>query len=179
MKKLINGLLVIFFILIVWGCNITSKKNNIVLATGDIVVFDYIVSLSGWKIVDTSMRKIAQLQDIYNPNKYYWPLRVKLGSWQILKKIDDFLIGKSYKDVYILKLFPKDGYLRCNPSLKRWFDKDFFSWIDIKVWKKINLNWTIWIVKSIEDKKVLVDFNLPYCDKPLNFQILLRKVIKK
>lgn len=124
-KHLLALLFFISFILIL-GCTqqinsaSQSLNTNEALQFGDIAIVDYILvvntvdsltNLSNESVYDTSLESIARSSGIYNPNRKYEPLRVKLDNANgMLPGFTRALVGMKKGENKTFTLSPENGY---------------------------------------------------------------------
>ncbi len=154
-----------------------SWKEFKVISSGNKVWVDYILKLSNWKIVDTSIEKVAKQYGIYNPTRAYTPLEFIVWAWQVIRGFEKAVIWHKVGDKITVKVPPEEGYWECDPKLIKWINKSIFDNAGIKpeVGKVYNL-WSLAKVIAVSWDKVKVDFNSPLCGKTLIFDIFIKKV---
>ena len=70
------------------------------------------------QIFDTTDEETAKSANIYNKNAKYNPVVICVGENQILKGLDESLVGKQLKEAeYEIQLQPEDAFGKKNPKL--------------------------------------------------------------
>ncbi len=152
-------------------CNITNEGKRVKL--WDKVVIEYLVMLPGWKVVDTSNFNLAKFYNIYNPNRNYNPLIFIVGSWEVIKWLDEAVSNMKVCETKIVKIPPSKAYGEYDNKKiilvsKKVFEK---SGIKPKIWQSYNFWWYIWVIKGFSGDNLLVDLNSPLAGKELIFYV--------
>ena len=85
---------------------------------GDFIEVSYIGKVASTQVIfDLTDEKLAKEQHIYNPNHIYGPLIICIGEAQILKGIDDNLVGKEVGKTYRIELNAENAFGKKDPKL--------------------------------------------------------------
>jgi FKBP-type peptidyl-prolyl cis-trans isomerase 2 len=98
--------------------NLNEKTINQqkTVTNGDNISVDYVGSIEGGKVFDTSIESVARQNDVYNQGKKYQPLNFIVGKGQVIKGFDEGVIGMKVGDTKTITIPPEKGYGPINPS---------------------------------------------------------------
>jgi FKBP-type peptidyl-prolyl cis-trans isomerase 2 len=103
-------------ILLFSGCVGQKTGNQNTVKIGDNVSVDYTGSING-RIFDTSIESIAKENNLSTPNKTYEPLLFTVGKGQVIKGLDEGIIGMKVEESKTLIIPPDKAYGPKNPLL--------------------------------------------------------------
>lgn len=112
MKKLI--VLLIITAILFSGC-IGQKSDQKTIKIGDSVAVDYIGSLNG-KIFDTSIESVAKENNLTS-SRTNGPLKFVVGKGQVIKGLDEGIIGMKLGETDTLTIPPEKAYGPKDPQL--------------------------------------------------------------
>jgi FKBP-type peptidyl-prolyl cis-trans isomerase 2 len=92
------------------GC--VEKK----VKTGDNISIDYTGSLEDGKVFETSLEKVATENQLFDPMQKYTPLNFTVGNMEVIKGMDDGVIGMKVGESKTLKITPENGYGNIDPN---------------------------------------------------------------
>ncbi len=115
MKRIL--LLIIAASIIFSGC--VDQKT---VKKGDNISVDYIGSFQDGKVFDTSIESVAKENQLYDPERKYEPLHFIVGNMQVIKGMDEDVIGMKVGDSRTLTIPPEKGYGLTRPELIRRLD---------------------------------------------------------
>ena len=173
---MLNRIYVLFAILpivILAGC--TSMGTEIA-KTGDIIGVDYIGTLNDGTVFDTSLKAVAEKNNIYNPQRGYAPLEFTIGEGQMIKGFDEGVVGMKVGEMKKIPLQPEDAYgnvrsdLIVNVGASQITNDPSQLAVGGSVYTQTG---SVGIIKEINNGTVTVDFNHPFAGKELNFEITL------
>ncbi|MCC7571814.1 MAG: FKBP-type peptidyl-prolyl cis-trans isomerase [Candidatus Methanofastidiosum sp.] len=95
------------------GCAIEKKVEK-----GDTVKVDYIGKLQDGTVFDTSILNEAQSAGIYNAERIYEPLTLKIGDGSTIPGFENGLLGMKEGESKTLAIPPEQGYGPEDPNLK-------------------------------------------------------------
>ena len=132
------------------------------------------------KIVDTTNENLAKDNKIYQENAKYGPVTICLGFNDVIKGIDEFLIGKSEGD-YKISLEPEKAFGKKIADLIKLMPLSMFNSSNIKPSPglQLDLDGMLCTIRSVSGGRVLVDFNHPLAGKPMDYEIKVDKMIKE
>ncbi len=146
----------------------------------DFVEIEYTATIEGTsQVFDTTDEKTAKSANIYNKGARYKPVIICIGENQILKGLDESLIGKNSEERdYEIKLQPEDAFGKKNPKLLQLLSQSSFKKQNITPYPglQMNIDGILGIVRTVTPGRVIVDFNHPLAGKKITYKV---KVIRK
>jgi len=145
----------------------------------DFIEMDYIGRFKDTnQIFDLTDEKIAK-ENNFNPKLTFKPVKVCVGNGDVVKGLDDNLVGKEIGKKYTVEVPAELGFGKKNPKLIRLIPTKVF--IDQKVnpvpGLQVTVNNAFGIIRSVGGGRTLVDFNHPYSGHDLVYEItILRKL---
>jgi peptidylprolyl isomerase len=137
--------------------------------TGDTVLFHYTGSLTDGTVFDSSEGRD--------------PLRVTLGSGQVIRGVDDALVGMAPGEEKSVMLVPEEAYGPRRPELLHEVDRDTIPpELDLAVGRQLEGRDTggqrlrLTVVDLAEDK-VTLDANHPLAGRDLKFDLQLVEIV--
>jgi|SRR3989344_6162300 len=130
------------------------------------------------RLFDTTDESLAKKEKIYSSKTKYGPITICIGESQILKGIDNELIGKETNKEYTFTLTPENAFGSKNPKLLQLVSQNSFKSQKIMPYPglQINIDGLMGIVRTVTPGRVIVDFNHPLSGKKVTYHI---KVLKK
>ncbi len=110
MKKFI--ILLLIAAILFSGCIGQSQRA---VKNGDNISVDYIGSIKGGKVFDTSIESVAKANNISTPGRDFKPLKFTVGKGQVIKGFDEGVIGMKVGDSRTLEIPPEKGYGSVDP----------------------------------------------------------------
>lgn len=101
------------------GCVDQKSVSQKIVKNGDKISVDYIGSLPGGKVFDTSIEKVAEENKIFTPGRGYEPLKLTAGKGEVIPGFDEGVIGMKVGENKTLTIPPEKGYGPSNPELIR------------------------------------------------------------
>jgi FKBP-type peptidyl-prolyl cis-trans isomerase 2 len=92
------------------GCTDNGTGEGRAVKSGDTVQVDYVGKLEDGTVFDTSIREIAQEEDIYIEGRNYSPLTFTVGAGQMIKGFDEGVIGMRVGEEKTITLPPEEAY---------------------------------------------------------------------
>ncbi len=147
---------------------------------GDFVEVEYTGRIKDIdEVFDTTDEKLAKETELHNPHMVYGPVAVCIGEAQILKGIDDELIGKETGKDYKIELSPEKGFGKKDVKL--------FKVIPFSTFKKnkimpeqgmqVNIDGMMGIIKRATGGRCMVDFNHPLAGRILVYDVKVNKIV--
>ena len=112
MKKYIFMVILTAMLLLSSGCAIEKTAQE-----GDTVKVDYILKLQDGTVFDTSILQEAQNAGIYNQNRIYEPLTLKIGEGSTIPGFENGLIGMKEGETKNISIPPEQAYGPKDPTL--------------------------------------------------------------
>ncbi len=114
MKKLV--ILLLAALILFSGCVAQTTVKTGPVKTGDNISVDYIGSLPGGKVFDTSIEKVAIENNVFTPGRTYKPLNFTVGKGEVIKGLDEGVVGMKVGDLRNLTIPPEKAY-SINPMI--------------------------------------------------------------
>jgi len=146
---------------------------------GDFVEIEYTAKLKeDNQVFDTTNVDEAKKANIYNENTKYEPVIICVGEKQIVRGIDERLVGKEAGN-FTFELTPDEAFGRKDPAQIQMIPSLKFAQQNVKPFPglQLNVDGRIGIVKLVTGGRILVDFNHPLAGKPIVYEISLKRVI--
>jgi FKBP-type peptidyl-prolyl cis-trans isomerase 2 len=115
MKKFL--ILLIAAVILFSGCLAQKTMKTGPVKTGDNISVDYIGSLPDGKVFDTSIEKIAIENNLFTPGRKYKPLNFTVGKREVIKGLDEGVVGMKIGESRILTIPPEKAYGLINPMI--------------------------------------------------------------
>ena len=147
---------------------------------GDFVEIDFVGKIKDTnEIFDLTKEEVAKEKKLYNSRFTYKPITICVGEGELIKGLDEKLIGKD-KGKCTIELKSEEGFGKKNPSLLKLVPIKIFTKENLKPFPglNVNINGLIGTVRSVSGGRVIVDFNHPLSGKDLVFDIEVRKILK-
>jgi len=137
---------------------------------GDTVKVDYTGKLEDGKLFDTSKNK--------------GPFEFEIGSGKVIKGFDDAVTGMKKGEEKEVTIQPEDAYGPIMDKLQQWTPKKVLEEkkaVAGSVLKMKTDDGRVMhaMIKSVQDDKMLLDFNHPLAGKPLVFTFKVVDITKK
>lgn len=139
---------------------------------GDFVQVKYVGRIKeDNKIFDLNDEAVAKKEGIYDQHARYRPLAVCVGQHDVVKGLDDALVGKEVGKKFSVELAPENAFGKKDPK--------YFQLVNASKFKDSNMipypgmhvtiNDTPGVVKTISGGRILVDFNHPLAGKDVKY----------
>jgi len=147
---------------------------------GDFVEVEYTGRLKETEeVFDTTDEKLAKETKIHRKNMIYGPVTVCIGQAQLIKGLDDELIGKETGKSYKIELPPEKAFGKKDAKL--------FKVVPFSAFKKhkiipepgmqVNIDGLLGIVRTTTGGRCIVDFNHPLAGKAIVYDIKINGII--
>lgn len=149
------------------------KKN-------DFVELEYTgIIKDGNLIFDTTDKTVAKDNEIDNPQMEYGPIIVCIGKEQLLKGLEEELIGKETGQEFTIELDPEKGFGKKDAKLIKMIPYRAFKKqnIEPQPGMQVNIDGLMGIVKTAAGGRCLVDFNHPLSGKELIYNVKVNKIL--
>ena len=151
------------------------------LKENDFIEIDYVAKIKGNGIFDLTKEGVAKENKTYNKDFKYQPVIICLGKADILKGLDNKLIGKDIGK-HKIELTPEEGFGKKDEKLIKLVPTKEFTKQNIRPMPgmQLNLDGFMGRIISVTGGRTLVDFNNPLSGKDLEYEIeIKRKVTDK
>ena len=85
-------------------------ENSRTVKKGDYILIDYTGKLEDGTIFDTTLKEKAIETGVYSEEKEYRPFFFRAGAFQVVKGIDEGVLGMKEGEEKILKIPPEEAY---------------------------------------------------------------------
>ena len=157
-----------------------TGEGNRKIQKGYFIEIDYIGRIKqSDKIFDLTDEKAAKENNIYNEKAKYGPVIICVGNNDIVKGLDNFLVGKEIGK-YKIELEPEDAFGKKETGRMKIFSINHFWQQKINPMPGLQLNFDgiIGTVKSVTGGRVAVDFNHPLAGKQIVYEIDIKRIIE-
>ncbi len=149
------------------------------LKKGDFIEIDFIGKIKENGIVfDVTNEQDAKKYNLYNSNIKYSPVIICIGENNIVKGLDEFLIGKEIKE-YTIELSSEKAFGKKDPKLMKIVPSNIFKKQKITPFPglQINFDGVIGTIITAGSGRVIVDFNHPLASKDLIYEIKIKRLV--
>jgi FKBP-type peptidyl-prolyl cis-trans isomerase 2 len=146
---------------------------------GDFVEIDYVGKVKNDdKIFDLTDEKLAKEKGIFNSKFKYGPVIVCIGQGQIIKNLDEELVGKD-KGEYKIDLSADKAFGKKDAKKVRIISMASFKNQKVNPYPglQIDMNGMMGLVRSVTGGRVVVDFNHPLAGKDLVYEIKINRIV--
>ncbi|MBI2659601.1 peptidylprolyl isomerase [Candidatus Woesearchaeota archaeon] len=147
----------------------------------DFVEMDYTGRLKeDGAVFDTTEEKVAKESGVYDQNMHYHPAVVCIGENNILKELEDRLIGKETGREYSFEMESGKAFGRKDAKLIQMIPLSKFKHQKIQPMPglQLNIDGVFGIVKTVSGGRVLVDFNHPLAGKDIVYDVKIKRIIE-
>lgn len=147
----------------------------------DFVEMEYTGRLrEGGAVFDTTEEKVARENDVYDKSSNYHPAVVCIGEGNILKELEEQLIGKETGKDYNFEIESGRAFGRKDAKLIQMIPLNKFRHQKIQPIPglQLNIDGVFGIVKTVSGGRVLVDFNHPLAGKDLVYEVRIKRIVE-
>jgi FKBP-type peptidyl-prolyl cis-trans isomerase 2 len=151
------------------------------LKENDFIEVDYIARIKGNGVFDLTKEDVARDNNIFNKDFKYKPVIICLGKGDIIKGLDNKLIGKDIGK-YKIELTPEEGFGKKDGKLIKLVPTKEFTKQNIKPipGMQLNLDGFMGKIIAVTGGRTLVDFNNPLSGRDIEYEVeIKRKVTDK
>ncbi len=144
----------------------------------DFIEMDYVAKIKGEGIFDLTVEDVARKNNIYNKDYKYKPIIICVGKKDIVKGLDDQLIGKNLGK-YSIEVNPEEGFGKKDAKLIKLIPTKEFTKQNLRPMPGMQLNLDGYMGKivSVAGGRTLVDFNSPLAGKELVYDIEIKRIV--
>ena len=130
-------------------------------------------------IFDTTDEKIAKKNELYDKDADYSPVVICIGENQILKGLEDQIVGKDIGKEYEFEVSSENAFGKKDAKLIQLVGTNKFRQQNIQPVPglRLNIDGVLATVKTVSGGRCLVDFNHPLAGKDLIYQVKINKVV--
>ncbi|MBI3035210.1 peptidylprolyl isomerase [Candidatus Woesearchaeota archaeon] len=131
-------------------------------------------------IFDTTEEKVARENGLYNKDEDYSPVVICIGENNILKALEEQMIGKETGNEYSFEISSGNAFGRKDPKLIQLIPAAKFRQQNIQPIPglQLNIDGVFGIVKTVSGGRCLVDFNHPLAGKDLVYNVKVNRVVE-
>src|SRR3989338_8178352 len=145
----------------------------------DFIELEYKGKIKGTdEVFDTTSEKVAKDSGIYSKGAQFKPVTIIVGEGQLVKGIDNDIIGKEPNKEYDLDLKQEDAYGSKNAKYIQLISTAKFLKQQIQPMPglQVNIDGRVGTIKTVSGGRTLVDFNHPLAGKELSYMYKIIKV---
>lgn len=144
----------------------------------DFIEITYTGKLATGEVFDTSDEKLAKEHQIHRDNAEYGPITICLGQGQLLKGLEQELLGKEV-GTYNVKITSEHAFGKKQAKLITMIPLSKFADQKIKPVPglRLNIDGMVGIVKSVGGGRTVVDFNHPLAGKDVEYDVTVTRVV--
>ncbi|MFH0752761.1 MAG: peptidylprolyl isomerase [archaeon] len=147
---------------------------------GDFVKIKYVGRLKDDNyIFDLNDEEVAKKENIYNDKVEYKPFTVCVGQKDVVKGLDEALVGKEPKEKFSVELQPEDAFGKKDPKFMQLVSAKKFKEKNMRPYPgmPITINNTPGIVKTVSGGRIMVDFNHPLASREVKYDVEILEVV--
>lgn len=144
---------------------------------GDFIELNYTASVKSTGVVfDTTIESEAKKHNIYVKDFNYKPIIICVGEGQLVKELEDFLIGKELGK-YTLSI--ENAFGKKNAKLLRLISIKEFHKHNIQPMPglEVDLDGHKGIVRTVNGGRVIVDFNHPLASQEITYIVEVKRIV--
>ncbi|MEK6852717.1 MAG: peptidylprolyl isomerase [Nanoarchaeota archaeon] len=146
----------------------------------DFIEMDFTALTSEGRVFDTTRKEDAKSAGIYNENFKYESTIVCIGEEQVLKGLDEALVGKEVGKEYEIKLAPENAFGKRNAKLIKILPASAFRGKEIEphAGELVSIDNMLAQIKAVTGGRVVVDFNNPLAGKEIIYRVKLKRKVE-
>src|SRR3989338_5032599 len=131
-------------------------------------------------VFDTTDEKIAKEHGAFDKNADYSPAIICIGEHNVLKSLDEKMIGKVAGEEYTFDLSPEEAFGKKDAKLIQTIPSNKFRQQKIQPVPglQLNIDGMFGIVKTVSGGRCYVDFNHPLAGKDLVYSVKINKIVE-
>ncbi len=149
---------------------------------GDLIELDFIGRFKETgEVFDLTIEEVAKKEKLRSPENFkFGPMKAFIGSGQLLKGIDNKLIGSEVGSEQEFDLKAEEAFGKRSPKLIQLVSINKLKKHNLNpvVGMQLNVDGRVAIVRSVTGGRVILDFNHPFSGKEVHYWIKPVKVIK-
>ena len=147
---------------------------------GDFVEVEYTGRLKDTnEVFDTTDEKLAKETGIHSEKMVYGPVAVCIGQAQLIRGLDDELIGKDTGKSYKIELIPEKAFGKKDAKLFKVVPFSAFTKHKIipEPGMQVNIDGMLGIIKTSTGGRCMVDFNHPLAGRTIVYDIKVNRIV--
>ena len=148
---------------------------------GDFIEVEYTGTVKEDNIIfDTTDEKVAKDSGMHNTKGEYGPIVICVGEGQLIKGLDEDIIGKEIGKEYSVDVPPEKAFGKKNPKLLKLVSTSVFTKQNIvpQVGLHVNVDNNFGIIRTVTGGRTIVDFNHPLSSKDVSYKYKIIKEVK-
>lgn len=131
-------------------------------------------------IFDTTEEKVARENGVYDKNAEYSPAIVCIGENNLLKSLEEQMIGKEAEKEYTFEINSENAFGRKDAKLIQMIPLNKFRQQKIQPVPglQLNIDGVFGMIKTVSGGRVLVDFNHPLAGKNLVYEVKIKRIVE-
>ncbi len=146
----------------------------------DFVEIDYIARIKDTsQIFDLTNEETAKKENIYNPEIKYKPIIICIGQGDIIKGLENELIGKETNKDYKIELKAENAFGIKDPKMMKLVPSNIFRKQKINPMPglQVEVNGIFGVIKTVSSGRCIVDFNHPLSGKDISYELKVLRII--
>jgi len=148
---------------------------------GDFVELEFIGRIKETnEIFDLTNEETAKKENMHNPKAKYGPKKICIGESQVVKGLDEALVGKELNKEYKVELTPEEGFGKKDAKLMKIIPTSVFTKQKVKPFPglQVNIDNSMGTIKTVSGGRTVVDFNHPLAGRNVIYEFKILKEIK-
>ena len=131
-------------------------------------------------VFDTTHAEAAKKEGVYDKNNDYSPPIICIGEHDILKALDEQLIGKETEKEYSIEISAENAFGRKDARLLQMIPLSKFRRQNIQPVPglQLNIDGVFGIVKTVSGGRCYVDFNHPLSGRNLVYNVKVKRIVE-
>ena len=147
----------------------------------DFVEIEYTArTKEGNAVFDTTQAEVAKKEGIYDKGNDYSPAVICIGENNLLKAIEDNLIGKEAGKEFTFEISAENAFGRKDARLLQMIPLSKFRQQNIQPVPglQLNIDGVFGIVKTVSGGRCYVDFNHPLAGRDLIYNVMAKRIVE-
>ncbi|HUI39711.1 MAG TPA: peptidylprolyl isomerase [Methanothrix sp.] len=144
---------------------------------GDFIRIDFTESVDG-KVIAATNKDVAAEKGIYDEEAQYGPQLVIVGAGQVIKGLEEDLVGKEIGYAGIIEIPPEKALGKRDPAKVESFPVNRFKEEKPVPGMRVGVENKVGVVTRVIGRKASVDFNHPLADKTIVYDYKILEAIE-
>lgn len=131
-------------------------------------------------VFDTTQADVAKKEGVYGKDNEYSPIVVRIGESNILKAVEDNLIGKEAGKEYTFEISAENAFGKKDARLLQMIPLNKFRQQNIQPVPglQLNIDGVFGVVKTVSGGRCYVDFNHPLAGRDLIYNVKVNRIVE-
>ena len=147
------------------------------IKAGDFIRISYTAKLEDGTVIDATDEEVAKEHGIYNENARYGDIAIVVGEGQVVKGLDEALIGKEVGFKGEVVVPPEKAFGEYDPENKEVVSVTRFK-EKPKPGQKVRIGNKIGTVERVIGRRAIIDYNHPLAGKTLIFDVEVKELVE-